>query len=227
MQTRYWLAVLGVVGSLALWNVRADQGDTVPAPQPTDPAPAEELAWQEDPVCQMVFFATLEGLYTDGVPDDVVKSIVGPGKEGDESIKTSFVALCPLCHPVYEAFALYQQRPTFQRDKANRNTFGDGIEPELHEQLLSKTPSTRLEALRVLVARWVERRLTSMRLSEEEHQEWVRRLGERSNQGKQHLSVLITSDPHYKGWSMYWGCAACNGTTEACHKVPFAAPSEN
>ena len=37
----------------------------------------DTVAWKDDPVCQMVFFAVLEGLYSQGVSDEVVESIVG------------------------------------------------------------------------------------------------------------------------------------------------------
>ena len=57
-----------------------------------------QVDWQKDPVCRMVFFAVLEGLYEDGVPGDVVDSIV-PRKvgKGKHRMKTSFVFSCPLC----------------------------------------------------------------------------------------------------------------------------------
>jgi hypothetical protein len=38
-------------------------------------------------------------------------------------------------------------------------------------------------------------------------------------QGKARLRDLIVREPWYKGWSMYFGCAACNGTTDACQAL--------
>jgi hypothetical protein len=176
--------------------------------------------WKDDPVCQMVFFAVLEGLYTDGVPDEVIDSIVPRQvKDGDNPLKTSFVAQCPLCHPVYEAFSLYQRRQGFSGEGKKRNTFGKGIPADLEKALLSKQPSMRLKALSPLVKLWVERRLTMMRLTEAEKREWGSKLAVRSQQGKNSLSDLIDKDPHYQGWSVYWGCAACNGTTAACDQL--------
>jgi hypothetical protein len=194
-------------------------------PTPT-PKPAEKPAdWQADPVCHMVFFAVLEGLYRDGVPDEVVDSIVPRHpKEGQNPVKTSFVFQCPLCHPVYEAFALYQRRPAFSGEDKKRDTFGKGIDPELVTALKSENAKTRLGALATLVHRWVEHRLTMMRLTDAEKQEWVKKLGERSNQGQKHLSDLLGTDPAYKGWSTYWGCAACKGTTGACQAVKTSDP---
>jgi len=178
-------------------------------------APADPADWQSDPVCRMVFHAVLEGLYEDGIPDSVVDSIVP--KAGTDPVKRSFVVQCPLCHPVYEAFAAYQKRPTFAGDK--RNTFGKGLDAETVKALTSDIPRTRLLALKPLVRTWVERRLTAMRLTAEEKKDWTTKLGERSAQGKAELARLIASDPNYKGWSGYWGCAACNGTTDACEAV--------
>jgi hypothetical protein len=176
--------------------------------------------WKEDPVCRMVFFAVLEGLYADGVPNEVVDSIV-PRKptRGDNPVKTSFVVQCPLCHPVYEAFTQYQRRQAFRGDESKRDTFGKGLEPELVRSLKSENTQTRLTALRGLVHRWVERRLAMMRLSEAEMKDWTTKLNERSTQGRKTLSNLIQADPDYKGWSIYWGCAACNGSTDACKSV--------
>jgi hypothetical protein len=176
--------------------------------------------WHADPVCQVVFFATLEGLYRDGVPDEVVDAIVPRNlKACQNPMKASFVVQCPLCQPVYEAFVLYQKRPTFTGD-AKRSTFGKCIDPDLQKQLVSADPKTRLTALKVLVQKWVSLRLKSMKLTDAEKAEWATKLNERSGEGRGLLSKLIGTDPDYKGWSIYWGCAACNGTTAAGREVP-------
>ena len=60
--------------------------------------------WKTDPACRLVFFAVLQGLYEDGVSDEVVNSIVPPDKKGREKMRHSFVLDCPLCQPTYEAF---------------------------------------------------------------------------------------------------------------------------
>jgi hypothetical protein len=209
---------LVLVAFAIVWSswIPADAEPPTPTPKPAE----KPLDWQADPVCHMVFFAVLEGLYQDGVPDEVVDSIVPRHpKDGQNPVKTSFVFECPLCHPVYEAFALYQRRPAFSGDEKRRTTFGKGIDPELITALTSEQARTRLGALAKLVHRWVEYRLTMMRLSDTEKQEWVKKLGERSNEGRKHLSDLLGKDPAYKGWSIYWGCAACNGTTGACEAV--------
>jgi hypothetical protein len=145
-------------------------------------------------------------------------------KVGADPVKRSFVAQCPLCLPVYEAFAAYQKRPAFAG--AKRNTFGKGLDPVAAKELMADDPKVRLKALAPLVKRWVERRLTSMRLTEAEKADWTAKLGERSQQGKSLLTALIKSDPDYKGWSWYTGCAACNGATDACQAVKPVEPKK-
>jgi hypothetical protein len=191
---------------------------------PADPVPAKKSPpakaddWKSDPVCRMVFFAVLEGLYDDGVSTEAVDAVVGrKTKGGAGELKTTFVIECPLCHPVYEAFHAYQQRPAFAGGK--RDSFGKGLEAKLESGLRSEYLITRQRALAVVVQRWVGRRLDLMRLSPEEKSEWSRRLQERSMQGKARLRELMAREPWYKGWSMYYGCAACNGTTDACRAL--------
>src|ERR1043165_2394417 len=189
----------------------ADPPKREPAKKETKP-PAD---WKEDPVCKMVFFAVLEGLYEDGVSSEAADSVVGKTKDSATEIKQTFVFQCPLCHPVYEAFRLYQQRPTF-RDKGD--TFGKGLEAKLERGLRDKALRTRQAALQTVVHRWVERRLTRMGLSAEEKLAWARQLGERSRQGDALLSTLRRTDPWYSSWG-YGFCAACRGCTEVCNEL--------
>jgi len=178
-----------------------------------------QVDWQQDPVCRMVFFAVLEGLYEDGVPGDVVDSIV-PRKvgKGKNRMKTSFVFACPLCHPVYEAFRAYQQRPGFNANP-NKNTFGKGLDAKTAELLKSPNPSKRLKALAPLVQKWTKQRLAMMRLSEAETVQWNQKLAAHVQTGKGFLVAYLGKDEAYKGWSLYWGCAACNGTSWAAGEL--------
>jgi hypothetical protein len=219
MRIRNITCLAVAIGLGAIWSLpSAADPPRVVKEKSEEKVAQKPVDWKDDPVCQMVFFAVLEGLYTDGVPAEVVDSIVPPKKEGDASVKNSFVIECPLCHPTYEAFRLYQGRKPFASD-LKRDSFGKGLDPELVDDLKSKSAMTRLKALHELVRAWVERRLTMMRLTAEEKKEWTRKIGERSRQGKGELSKRLGSDPDYKGWSMYWGCAACNGSEHGCSAV--------
>lgn len=191
-----------------------------------DPTKPPE-SWKDDPVCQMVFFAVLEGLYTDGVSNEAVDRVLGrKARGGAADIKATLVIQCPLCHPVFEAFSLYQQRPTFTGFKGQPDTFGKGLDPSLARGLESENLITRQHALQTLVQRWVERRMTLMRLTEAEKSEWMSRLQARSDQGKTMLTQLRNSDPVYKAWSGYAGCPACDGSTSGCKAAKAAAKKE-
>src|SRR5205085_530129 len=139
------LLVLGLIVTLS-------QLSSAEPPKPAAPKKALKPPpdWKADPVCKMVFFAVLEGLYEEGVSSDAVDSVVGKSKDGKTEIKQTFVFECPLCHPVYEAFRAYQQRPLF-RDKGN--AFGKGLDEKLETQLRDKNRLTRQGALQTLVHR--------------------------------------------------------------------------
>lgn len=171
--------------------------------------------WKTDPACRLVFFAVLQGLYEDGVSDEVVNSIVPPDKKGREKMRHSFVLDCPLCQPAYEAFCAYQSRPRFlEEDKAS--LLGKGLDAKTVEGLMSKTVETRLKTLREPIKRWVETRLVSMKLDTEERKKWWDEVSARARQGTATLRGLIKTDPWYKDWLGYWGCAACHGSRDAC-----------
>jgi hypothetical protein len=61
-------------------------------------------SWPKNDVGPFVFHAVLEGLYTDGVSNEVVDKILKP------DLLANFVHQCPLCHPAYQAFLLYRDR---------------------------------------------------------------------------------------------------------------------
>jgi hypothetical protein len=200
---------------LGLFVLLSQLSPADPPKAPMKEAPKPTPDWKEDPVCKMVFFAVLEGLYEDGVSNEAADNIVGKTKDGKAEIRHTFVFECPLCHPVYEAFRLYQQRPEF-RDSGN--AFGKGIDPKLETSLRSTVLRTRQGALQVLVHRWVERRLSQMGLTAEQKQDWARRLEERSKQGDERLRKLRGTDPWYQLWG-YGFCAACRGCTDVCNTL--------
>src|SRR5215467_14071305 len=58
--------------------------------------------WVNSRASQLVFFAVLEGLYRDGVSNDIVDLIVPPNKDGQSRFDSEhFVYACPLCHPAF------------------------------------------------------------------------------------------------------------------------------
>lgn len=191
-----------------------------PPDKPATPKPAIK-DWKADPACRLVFHAVLQGLYEDGVSDEVVNNIVPPDKKGREKMRRSFVLDCPLCQPAFEAFCAYQARPKFS-DGSKASTFGKGLPPEVVKGLMSDTVSTRLITLRKPIRTWVERRLISMKLGKEERAKWWKDISTRANEGTSKLRARIATDPWYKNWSGYWGCAACLGSCDACRNLPEA-----
>ena len=203
-------------------------GATTTGGEPAKPkaGPVKVADWKADPACRLVFHAVLEGLYEDGVTDDVVNNIVPPDKAGREKMRRSFVLGCPLCQPVFEAFCAYQSRPKVS-DGGKETAFGKGLPEAVKKGLLSDTLSTRLIALRGPVRGWVEARLRSMKLTAQERQRWWEEIAARSGQGAAALAAHRAADPWYKGWSGYWGCAACKGSEDAARSLlrgPEAAP---
>ena len=208
MKTMLFAALVLTMGGLAA------------AGEPAKPkaAPGKVSDWKADPACRLVFHAVLEGLYEDGVTDDVVNNIVPPDKAGREKMRRSFVLDCPLCQPVFEAFCAYQSRPKFT-DGGAGSTFGKGLPADVKKGLLSDSLSTRLITLRGPVHKWVEARLRSMKLTPDERQKWWQEIAARSEQGTATLMAHKAADPWYKSWSGYWGCAACKGSEDAANAL--------
>lgn len=225
---RKLMAFVGILATITVSVQHPLAADPL-SPPTAEPPAAKATDWKDDPVCQMVFFAVLEGLYRDGVSDDVVECIVPktPNPERD-SLRKNFVPECPICHPVYEAFALYQKRPNF-KDGGKRNAFGKGeLAPEIVKAFKSDSLPTRVkEGIQPLVAKYVAAHLAKMNLSAEEKQEWSKRLKERVQEGTSLYGKLrATEEGRLLGWSFYGGCGACLGTSSACSKVLTPTKSE-
>lgn len=142
------------------------------------------LPQTEGPYERHIFFAVLEGLYQDGVSNEVVDRILVL----DEQTKfpANFVWACPACMPAYNAFRLYRGRPDFQ-EKAPRDTFGPGLAPALTERLTAVDLAIVQRALEELIATWMNRRMEALRLTEPERAEWRIVMEERRKQGMSYL----------------------------------------
>jgi len=177
-----------------------------------DPPSAE---WRRDPACQLVFFAVLEGLYTDGVPDEAVNLIVPPDA-GKEGVKHSFVFRCPLCHAAYEAFVLYQNRTAFNGSGEKRSTLGGSFDVKIIEQLKAKDVRTRVFAMGALIRPWIERRMKLNKLDSKEQEALLKKLLAYAADGDK-LFRQYRGDVKsvYHEWMFYGGCQAC----EAAERV--------
>jgi len=195
-------------------------GATSAHPFQDTPARVKSEDWQDDPVCRMVFFAVLEGLYTDGVPTEIAE-LIAPRKEvGKDEVQHSFVIECPMCHPVFEAFRLYRDRKPFASGEG-RNTFGTWKgDPKIVENLKSDQVFTRISAMGALVEPWIRKRLESMRLTEEETATWNKALLDRARKGGERFSALRATPGtvYNKLWGFYGGCQACEAVERAVKK---------
>src|SRR6266852_2074566 len=122
---------------------------TVAKPPDVD-KPVEKNAPREVSVAPLVFFAVLEGLYTDGVSNADVDAILATDpKTKQPRFEEHFVSQCPLCHPAFDAFVLYRARQDFSqqfKDGHWKNNFGAGLDAKLSKKLHSENKGEQLEA---------------------------------------------------------------------------------
>jgi hypothetical protein len=155
--------------------------------------------WHQDPECQVVFFTVLEGLYRDGISQEVVDIIIGHVEAN--KIDKSFVFRCKLCHACYEAFALYQRRPDFNGTEG-RNTIGH---KEIPEQLIDDLRSGDIQKFNTAFAEVV--------------QPWIRaELKERLANGEDGLELMKKyvklAEEGDKLRRTYLRCQACDAISE-------------
>ena len=175
----------------------------------------ESVAWQDDELCQFVFFAVLEGLYRDGVQNEVVDAIIGDLVEKKEDkVKTHFVFRCELCHATYEAFRAYRTRPTFM-DTKDRSSFGKGVDLERLEELGSEDARTRVYAMGKLVRPWIMHRIEETRKTPEEKTAMKKAFRKYVEEGRLLLEAhQAAKDEFYLDWSFYGSCQACEAAED-------------
>jgi hypothetical protein len=173
-------------------------------------APAAAFKVTDSDMQKLVFFAVLEGLYSDGVDNVAVDIILGVDpKTKLPRMEENFVYACPLCLPAYDAFVLYRSRVPFYGRKSGGDTFGPGLDGIVLTKLKSTKKADRLEAIRMLVDRWVNRRLELMRLSAEERKAWTTQI----EAGRQQGMKVLQGDSRKADWK---GCAFCDGAAGGC-----------
>lgn len=114
---------------------------------------------------RFLFFAVLEGLVVDGVPDETVGKIL----EQKDGRYLNFVYACGICHPTIDALRFYAKR-----DDLYYGTKGDPLvgRPELPAEIARlldhAEAAKRREGITMLVNRCVERRFKELRYTEAE-----------------------------------------------------------
>ncbi|MEM7385462.1 MAG: hypothetical protein AAF514_11005, partial [Verrucomicrobiota bacterium] len=164
------------------------------------------VVWQKEPLCQFVFFAVLEGLYRDGVQNEIVDLIIGETeKAATDGVKRSFVFQCELCHATFEAFRTYRGRPSFL-NSAGQTSFGKGVSPDIIRDLKGDARS-RVYAMGSLVRPWIMERVKNTRKTAEEKEAMRMRFKEYADEGSRLLDDLrAKKDPFYLDWQFYGSC---------------------
>jgi hypothetical protein len=139
-----------------------------------------------DETYRFTFFATLEGLYRDGVSKADVESLLATdGKDGGY---LNFIYTCPICMPVEAAIETYAQRPRidhlkFPNYQGIEGTFGFGLPKEVSEALSSESSKIRLKAVNELVSKWVAYRMEHSGMTSEEKKALVEDLKKKRKEG--------------------------------------------
>ena len=156
-----------------------------------------------------LFHAVLEGLYTDGVANDVVDAMT----EIDEEVgwPKFFIQACPVCHPVFDALRTYRVRKEFYGRKMRADTFGKGLPEPVREQLLSPDLYVRTAGIRDRVADWIGRRIELMRLTEAERDALEQRLAGMREKGTAYLESYRQQGLGVYGHMDF--CPSCDGAT--------------
>ena len=178
------------------------------------PLEKDSVVWQNQELCQFVFFAVLEGLYRDGIQNEVVDAIIGELAEKEtDKVKTHFVFRCELCHATYEAFRAYRNRPAFI-DAKSQTTFGKGTDLKILEELRSEDARTRVYAMGRLVRPWIMHRIEETRRTDEEKTAMKEQFAKYAREGRKLLDKHIKADPLYIDWSFYGTCQACEAAED-------------
>lgn len=176
-----------------------------PAQDPTDgPAGAGRQA--------TIFYAVLEGLYDEGVATADVDILL----HQDPATKqySYFVDGCPLCTPAIDALQLYRGRPKFHGRKEESDTFGTGLSAKEREALRGDDVPARLRVLHDFIARCLQRKLASLRLTKAESERWQLVLKEMSEKGGAMLKV-DQEQRRAGALANAKGCSVCEGMNDA------------
>ena len=175
-------------------------------------APSSRAEKDFDDAHRFIFYAVLEGCFEDGISTEDVSQILKGGEKGAYS---HFIYACPICTPTIHALEVYRSRPAhFYSLKSGASTFGPGLTPDLKKQLYSAKPEDRLAAINALMQGWISRRMSLLKLSEQERTQLKTKLEEMRKKGTEMLKGLEASDPEKFKMSAFVNvqqCAVCNG----------------
>lgn len=199
-------------------------------------APAQQAARRTDArprvdeTSRFIFTSVLEGLYEDGLSNKDVDQIL---LRKERQTYFHFICSCPVCDATIWALEAYRGRPQgFYGMKLPGSTFGPGLSEALQAQLHSDDPQQRLTAINTLVQKWMDRRMTQLRLTEKERTALLEALEKKRKQGMaalesfrklQHGPAMDVAHaaPAYVDLTE---CAVCNAAVGKPMKLPEAKP---
>ncbi|MDF1858900.1 MAG: hypothetical protein P1U87_01730 [Verrucomicrobiales bacterium] len=165
---------------------------------------------------RFVFFAVLEGCFTDGLIEEDLDWILSADENGVRDGFANFIISCPLCGPAGDAFELYAERKISSKQIIKRSsyrTFGPGLEDEVKAELAKGGQSLR-DALQKLVGKWIEERIKAARLTDAEEATLRKELAEMRKEGEKALKRMQQGGHGdrlrelYKDWET---CPTCSG----------------
>jgi hypothetical protein len=166
---------------------------------------------------RFIFYAVLEGCYEDGLATNDISQILLKDEKAT-NVYSHFVYACPVCTPTIHALEAYQSRPSrFYAMKTEASTFGAGLTAELKKQLYSKKPEDRLEAINVLMRSWVSKRMSLLKLNDQERSELQTKLEEMRKKGMDYLKKFERDKGKSYPISAFENvhqCAVCNGACD-------------
>ena len=178
-----------------------------------------------DETYQFIFFATLEGLYRDGVSSvDVDSLLATKGKEGGY---LNFIYTCPICMPVEGAIVTYKLRPRIDHirscqiiKRTNALSVLD-CQRKVSNELQSEKASVRLKAVNQLVSNWISYRMDHSGLTNDGKKKLIEELQKRRKEGMNALRSFAANmngpnsmDAFAAGYEGGDECAVCNGALQ-------------
>lgn len=167
---------------------------------------------------RFVFFAVLEGCYTDGLIDEDIDLIFSKKEKGHRDEFANFILGCPLCGPASDAFKRYAdgiRLVQINSDKRYYTTFGQGLDPQVKAELAKPGQPCR-DAIQGLIKKWVDARIVQMRLTEEETKTLREKLAKMRKAGENYLKTWQNEKDgndlkkRYEDWK---ACPTCSGAS--------------
>lgn len=162
---------------------------------------------------QEIFHAVLQGLYRDGVGNDIADRVLEIDE--DTAFPLYVVYGCPLCMPAFDAFATYRARPEFHASKSHIDTWGQGLPAKMRARILGSDAAAVRSGIQELIETWVAQRLDDRRLNDAEQERWRVAMGSLREKGEAMLKAYQKAGnaPAYANMK---GCPVCDGANGAC-----------